>query len=57
MLLLAAMIGCIVIAMKAPTEGNMAAGKPVNQEQKYPEIKPVAKILTTPAKEMEEIIK
>ena len=57
MLLLAAMIGCIVIAMKAPTEENMASGKPVNQEQKYPEIKPVAKILTTPAKEMEEIIK
>ncbi|MDB5192143.1 MAG: NADH-ubiquinone/plastoquinone oxidoreductase chain 6 [Segetibacter sp.] len=57
MLLLAAMIGCIVIAMKAPAEENLVADELVNQEQKYQEIKLPTNVITTPAEEMEEVIK
>jgi NADH-quinone oxidoreductase subunit J len=57
MLLLAAMIGCIVIAMKAPAEENMVGNEPVTQGQKYPEIKPLTDTIITPVEEMEEIVK
>ncbi|MEP6594328.1 MAG: NADH-quinone oxidoreductase subunit J [Ginsengibacter sp.] len=54
MLLLAAMVGCIVIAMKVPPIDEIP-DTPLKQELKSPELKPVTNVLTTPEKEMEEI--
>jgi NADH-quinone oxidoreductase subunit J len=57
MLLLSAMIGCIVIAMKVPpAEGNVPADDLVNQEPAAPALKPLSSILMTPSKEKEEVV-
>ena len=55
-LLLAAMIGCIVIAMKSPTADETPnVDEPVNDSFRTPKHSPVTNVLTTPAKEMEEV--
>jgi NADH-quinone oxidoreductase subunit J len=56
MLLLAAMVGCIVIAMKAPPadESPVVNGQ-LDKAQTSPEPTPLTNVLTTPAKEIEEI--
>ena len=57
MLLLAAMVGCIVIAMKAPSgDGGNAVNGQLNQKQTSPDVTSVTNVLTTPEKEMEEIV-
>lgn len=57
MLLLAAMIGCIVIAMKSPEEtGTSDVEEPVQQDRSPPVQQAAKNILITPAKEVEEVI-
>ena len=53
MLLLAAMVGCIVIAMKPSNESF--TDESIKQQQKNPGLTPFSNALNTPAKEMEEI--
>jgi NADH-quinone oxidoreductase subunit J len=53
MLLLAAMVGCIVIAMKPSNESF--TDESIKQQQKNPGLTPFSNALNTPAREMEEI--
>src|SRR4026209_512945 len=53
MLLLAAMVGCIVIAMQPSNESF--TDESIKQQQKNPGLTPFSNTLNTPAKEMEEI--
>ena len=56
MLLLAAMVGCIVIAMKAPpADESTAVSGQLNKALTSPGPTPITNVLTTPEKEMEEI--
>lgn len=55
MLLLAAMIGCIVIAMKVPsTEGNSTVDERVNEEPTSPALKPFSDTITVSSNEIIE---
>jgi NADH-quinone oxidoreductase subunit J len=57
MLLLAAMIGCIVIAMKSPgATDSLLVDEPVKDDQPSAIQVPVTNVKTTPAREIEEII-
>ncbi len=55
-LLLAAMIGCIVIAMKSPVVVHDPVEGTLKDVQAKPVINPVTNVLNTPVQEMEEII-
>jgi NADH-quinone oxidoreductase subunit J len=56
MLLLAAMVGCIVIAMKSPNAtDSLRIDEPVIEDQKPPVAIEVTNIKTTPARQVEEV--